>query len=243
MSKKWTAFLVIAIPLVLAYIYDCFSYKPPKMDIAIQRKIGSYARYDVSSLDDDFDNFVSYSINSLDANRIKRGKLKWNDDSCAAYICTFKEKDCVWEKVALEKENHLRMLKTAIKSYVMEYESIDVISLDGETFDIEFLDKKERLFYVLSINELPDSAEKAKGVFELLERISEIEGITWISENLIYTYFVGVVMGAIAVDFAYSIHLASKLRDYKELASLRFEDFKKEIRNRIKLIRKNKESE
>ena len=70
-----------------------------------------------------------------------------------------------------------------------------------------------------------------------------VEGITWISENLIYTYFVGVVMGAMVVDFAYSIHLASKLRDYKELASLRFEDFKKEIKNRIKLIRKNKESE
>ena len=43
--------------------------------------------------------------------------------------------------------------------------------LDGETFNIEFIDKKERLFYVLSIKELPDKAEKAKGVFERLERI------------------------------------------------------------------------
>ncbi len=38
-----------------------------------------------------------------------------------------------------------------------------------------------------------------------------VQGLTWISENLIYTYFVGTVMGAIAVDFAYSIHLATKL--------------------------------
>ncbi len=170
MSKKWIIF-IIAIPLAAYYIYDCFSYKPPKMDIAVKRKIGSYARYDVSSLDGEFDNFVSFSLNSLDANRIKYGKLKWNDDFSGAYICTIKENDCVWGKLAVGKENYLKMLKTAIKSYVMEYENIEVCSLDGETFDIEFLDKKERLFYVFSINELPDTAEKAKDVFELLERI------------------------------------------------------------------------
>ena len=67
------------------------------------------------------------------------------------------------------------------------------------------------------------------------------EGISWISENLIYTYFVGMVMGAMAVDFAYSIHLATKLKEYKEIANLRFEDFKKELKNRIKQLRQNKE--
>ena len=30
-----------------------------------------------------------------------------------------------------------------------------------------------------------------------------VKGISWISENLIYTYFVGAVIGAILVDFAY----------------------------------------
>ena len=68
-----------------------------------------------------------------------------------------------------------------------------------------------------------------------------VEGISWISENLIYTYFVGMVMGAMAVDFAYSIHLATKLKEYKEIANLRFEDFKKELKNRIKQLRQNKE--
>ena len=63
-----------------------------------------------------------------------------------------------------------------------------------------------------------------------------VEGISWISENLIYTYFVGAVIGATCVDFAYSIHLASKLRDYKEFASLGFEDFKKELKIKIKNI-------
>ena len=66
-----------------------------------------------------------------------------------------------------------------------------------------------------------------------------VEGISWISENLIYAYFVGAVIGAMIVDFAYSIHLATKLKDYKELASLRFEDFKKELKNRLKNIRQN----
>lgn len=68
-----------------------------------------------------------------------------------------------------------------------------------------------------------------------------VEGLAWISENLIYTYFVGAVMGAIAVDFAYSIHLATKLKDYKELAQLRFEDFKRELKIRVKLVHKDKE--
>ena len=99
MSKKWII-LIIAIPLLAYYIYDCFSYKPPKTDFVIYRDIGSYARYDMSSLFDEFDNFISFSINSLDANRIKRGKLKWNDDFSDAYICTIKENDCVWEKIA-----------------------------------------------------------------------------------------------------------------------------------------------
>ena len=68
-----------------------------------------------------------------------------------------------------------------------------------------------------------------------------VEGISWISENLIYTYFVGMVMGAMAVDFTYSIHLATKLKEYKEIANLRFEDFKKELKNRIKQLHQNKE--
>ena len=67
------------------------------------------------------------------------------------------------------------------------------------------------------------------------------EDISWISENLIYTYFVGMVMGAMAVDFAYSIHLATKLKEYKEIANLRFEDFKKELKNRIKQLHQNKD--
>ena len=67
-----------------------------------------------------------------------------------------------------------------------------------------------------------------------------VKGIIWISENLIYTYFVGIVIGSMVVDFAYSIHLATKLKYYKEYASLRFEDFRKELKNKIKTITKDK---
>ena len=64
-----------------------------------------------------------------------------------------------------------------------------------------------------------------------------VQGISWISENLIYTYFVGGVMGAIAVDFAYSIHLATKLKEFKELQNLRFEEFKVEFKKKVKELR------
>ena len=60
-----------------------------------------------------------------------------------------------------------------------------------------------------------------------------VEGISWISENLIYTYFVGGVIGMMVVDFSYSVHLATKLKEYKELSDLRFEDFKKALKKKI----------
>ena len=64
-----------------------------------------------------------------------------------------------------------------------------------------------------------------------------VQGIAWISENLIYTFFVGIVVGMMIVDFAYSIHLATKLKEFSELQSLRFEEFKSEFKRRIKEVR------
>ena len=66
-----------------------------------------------------------------------------------------------------------------------------------------------------------------------------VQSISWISENLIYTYFVGAVIGAIVVDFAYSVHLATKLKQFKELQDLRFEEFKIEFKRRVNEL-KNK---
>lgn len=67
-----------------------------------------------------------------------------------------------------------------------------------------------------------------------------VEGISWISENLIYTYFIGIVIGMMIVDFAYSIHLATKLKEYKELQDIRFEEFKKLVKQKIKELRLKK---
>ena len=64
-----------------------------------------------------------------------------------------------------------------------------------------------------------------------------VQGISWISENLIYTYFVGAVIGAILVDFSYSVHLATKLKEFKELQDLRFEEFKVEFKKKVKELR------
>ena len=64
-----------------------------------------------------------------------------------------------------------------------------------------------------------------------------VKGIGWISDNLIYSYFVGAVIGMIIVDVAYSIHLASRLKEFKELNDIRFEEFRKEIKRRIKEIK------
>ena len=60
-----------------------------------------------------------------------------------------------------------------------------------------------------------------------------VQSISWISENLIYTYFVGGVVGAMIVDFAYSMHLATKLKEFKEYRDLRFEEFKKELKRKL----------
>ena len=63
-----------------------------------------------------------------------------------------------------------------------------------------------------------------------------VSGIKWISDNLIYTYFIGIVVGMIIVDLAYSIHLASRVKKINELRAMRFEDVKREFKSRVKKI-------
>ena len=61
-----------------------------------------------------------------------------------------------------------------------------------------------------------------------------VMGISWISENLVYAFFVGGVIGAMIVDLSYSIHLATKVKELKEYSDLRFEEFKKELKELLK---------
>ncbi len=57
--------------------------------------------------------------------------------------------------------------------------------------------------------------------------------INWISENLIYTFFIGIVIGMVIVDFAYSLHLGLKIKQFQEYQSLRFEEIRVMIRKKI----------
>ncbi len=66
-----------------------------------------------------------------------------------------------------------------------------------------------------------------------------VEGILWISKNLVYTYFVGIVLGMMIVDLAYSIHLATKLKEFKQENDLRFEEYKKIIRKKFKELKRD----
>lgn len=67
-----------------------------------------------------------------------------------------------------------------------------------------------------------------------------VNGINWISENLIYTYFVGIVIGMIVVDFAYSLHLGLKIKEFKEASSIRYEELKYIVRKKMKELRETK---
>ena len=62
-----------------------------------------------------------------------------------------------------------------------------------------------------------------------------VQVIGWISENLIYTYFIGGVVGAMIVDFAYSLHLGLRVKKFAELSNQRFDTIKKELRKRLVL--------
>jgi len=68
-----------------------------------------------------------------------------------------------------------------------------------------------------------------------------VQVIDWISENLIYTYFIGGVVGAMIVDFAYSLHLGLKVKQFAELSNQRFDMIKKELRKRVASLTKKEQ--
>ncbi len=67
---------------------------------------------------------------------------------------------------------------------------------------------------------------------------SLVKVISWISENLIYTYFIGGVIGAMIVDFAYSLHLGIKVKQFAELSGQRFDSIKKELIKKLASLTK-----
>lgn len=67
-----------------------------------------------------------------------------------------------------------------------------------------------------------------------------IDAIAFISDNLIYTYFIGIVIGMIVVDFAYSFHLATRLRQFKKYEIIKFDEYKHNFLQRLRKYRNHK---
>lgn len=57
-----------------------------------------------------------------------------------------------------------------------------------------------------------------------------VKAIEWISENLIYTFFIGVVIGMMIVDACYSVHLGMKIKKVSDDLTVRFDQFKDELK-------------
>jgi len=60
------------------------------------------------------------------------------------------------------------------------------------------------------------------------------DAVHFVCDNLAYSYFIGIVMGMILVDTAFSIHLGLKLRKLSEGLIIRYENFKTDIRDSSK---------
>lgn len=61
-----------------------------------------------------------------------------------------------------------------------------------------------------------------------------VKYILWISDNLIFTFFIGIVVGMMIVDTCYSIHLGVKLKKASGDLTIRFEKFKLETKEKHK---------
>lgn len=58
-----------------------------------------------------------------------------------------------------------------------------------------------------------------------------VQGISWISDNLIYSYFIGAVIGAMVVDACYSLHLGFKIKESAGNLVIKYELFKLDIKD------------
>ena len=58
-----------------------------------------------------------------------------------------------------------------------------------------------------------------------------VMAISWISENLIYTFFIGGVVGAMIVDTCYSLHVGIKIRQATGPLVVKYEQFKVDLKN------------
>ena len=53
-----------------------------------------------------------------------------------------------------------------------------------------------------------------------------VDAIIFISDNIIYSFFIGIVIGMMLVDLAYAIHLATRLKKFKAKETVRFDEWR-----------------
>ena len=57
-----------------------------------------------------------------------------------------------------------------------------------------------------------------------------VKAVIAIAENPIYDYFIGLVIGMMLVDLAYSLHLGLKVKKFSNNMVIKFEEFKVSVR-------------
>ena len=67
-----------------------------------------------------------------------------------------------------------------------------------------------------------------------------IKALLFIAENPIYVFFTGIVIGMILVDFAYSLHLGLMIKKATDTASVKFDELKEFIADKIAPEKKKK---
>ena len=60
-----------------------------------------------------------------------------------------------------------------------------------------------------------------------------IDALYFISEFPLYVFFIGVVIGMMIVDFCYSLHVGLMIKRYADAASVKFEEFKASISEKV----------
>ncbi len=70
-----------------------------------------------------------------------------------------------------------------------------------------------------------------------------IKGLDFLNHNLIYTFFIGLIIGMIVVDAAYAFRLGYKLKTASGKFLIKFEYFKEQVKDKqIKINKKRKQS-
>ena len=67
-----------------------------------------------------------------------------------------------------------------------------------------------------------------------------IQALLFIAQYPIYVFFIGIVIGMILVDLAYSLHLATMIKKMSDMATVKFDEFKAVIAEKVAPDKKKK---